>query len=338
MNVYALLKLNRHIRSTRIKLLGIWLLHCLGKRYFGLFMDPVLSCNLRCKMCYFSDENKRKQLKGVMKEADLPLLARAFFHRALKLQIGCGAEPSLFRHNKKLIQLGKFCGIPYISMTTNGNLFSEQDLWEFVEAGLNEITLSLHGVRRETYEYFMQGASFDKFLAAMDNLTKIKKQKQNFKVRLNYTVNKDNLEELQDFFSILGAYNFDILQIRPVEKIGDTAYSDFSHEEIYNAYDLVLERLKKECSQRNITLLMPQKEDLIKKKNDNMRIAEATYFYLRPDYYWQEDFDLTADTYETYSNRKHTGRQLFKQIFYSDSENSKSTKNKERQYLNYEIK
>jgi MoaA/NifB/PqqE/SkfB family radical SAM enzyme len=338
MNVYTLLKLNRHIRSTRIKLFGIWLLHCFGKRYFGLFLDPVLACNLRCRMCYFSDENKRKQLKGIMKEADLPLLARAFFHRALKLQIGCGAEPSLFRHNKELILLGKSCGIPYISMTTNGNLFSGQDLREFVAAGLNEITLSLHGVRRETYEYFMQGASFDKFLATMDNLTKIKKQKQNFKVRLNYTVNKDNLEELQNFFSVLGTYDFDILQIRPVQKIGDTAYSNFSHEEIYNAYDLVLEKLKKECSRRNITLLMPQKEDLIKEKNNNARIAEATYFYLRPDYYWQEDFDLTTDTYETYSNRKHTGWQMFKLIFHSGSENSSSTEDKEKRYLNYEIK
>ncbi|MDR0763161.1 MAG: radical SAM protein [Bacteroidales bacterium] len=347
MDVYVLLKLNRHIRSTRIKLLGIWLLHCFGKRYFGLFLDPVLACNLRCKMCYFSDENKRKQLKGVMKETDLSLLANAFFHRALKLQIGCGAEPSLFQHNKELISLGKSCGVPYISMTTNGNLFSYYDLQEFVTAGLNEITLSLHGVKRETYEYFMQGGSFDKFLATMDSLTKIKKQKQNFKVRLNYTVNKDNLEELQSFFSVFGAYSFDILQIRPVQKIGDTVYNDFSWKEIYDAYDAVLEKLKKECIRRNITLLMPQKEDLTKENNnDNTRIAKATYFYLRPNYYWQEDFDLTADTYETYSNRKHIGWQIFKQIFYSNPKKPKSTENTknaenaektEKQYLNYEI-
>jgi molybdenum cofactor biosynthesis enzyme MoaA len=282
-------------------------------------------------MCYFSDENKRKNLKGALKETDLPLLARAFFHRALKLQIGCGAEPSLFRHNRKLIELAKSLRVPYISMTTNGNLFSGNDMRELVAAGLDEITLSLHGVTRKTYEYFMQGASFDKFLSTMECLTEIKSSFPSFKVRLNYTVNQDNLMELQDLFSTLGQYKFDILQIRPIQKIGDTDYCNFSWDAIYDAYDRVLERLKIDCRRRGITLLMPEKKDFLKTENKDARIAGATYFYVRPGYSWKDDFDLTTETYETYSHRKHLGWSLLKSAF------SKPAKTDEKRHLNYEV-
>jgi MoaA/NifB/PqqE/SkfB family radical SAM enzyme len=329
--IYSFLKLNRQIRSTRVKLFGIWMLHCMKQRYFGLFLDPVLACNLRCRMCYFSDENKRKNMKGALKETDLPLLARAFFHRALKLQIGCGAEPSLFRHNRKLIELAKSHGVPYISMTTNGNLLSKDNMHELVAAGLDEITLSLHGITQKTYEYFMQGASFDKFLSTMECLTEIKSGFPSFKVRLNYTVNQDNLMELQDLFSTLGQYKFDILQIRPIQQIGDTDYCNFSWDAIYDAYDRVLERLKIDCLQQGITLLMPEKKDFLKTENKDARIADATYFYVRPGYSWQNDFDLNTETYETYSRRKHFAWSLLKEVF------SKPVKTGEKRHLNYEV-
>ncbi|MDR1369353.1 MAG: radical SAM protein, partial [Dysgonamonadaceae bacterium] len=163
-NFYAFLRLNGYIKSVRIKHLGIFLLHVLKKRYIGIFLDPVFACNLRCKMCYFSDPEKRKQMAaGKFQSEDIERIADAFFHRALKLQIGCGAEPSLFAHNKEIILLGKRKKVPYISMTTNANLLSKEDIHEFIKAGLDEITLSTHGVKKETYEYFMEGASFEKF-------------------------------------------------------------------------------------------------------------------------------------------------------------------------------
>jgi MoaA/NifB/PqqE/SkfB family radical SAM enzyme len=59
-NIYFLFKVNRLIKSFRIKSLGIYFLHLFGKRYYGIFLDPVYACNLRCRMCYFSDEEKRK--------------------------------------------------------------------------------------------------------------------------------------------------------------------------------------------------------------------------------------------------------------------------------------
>ena len=107
MNIYNILRLGTRIKSRRLKLLGLWLFHVLGKRYIGVFLDPVLACNFRCKMCYFSDEEKRKSLRGSLKYEDMEAIAGSLFHRALKLQVGCGAEPTLHKDLVKIIALGK---------------------------------------------------------------------------------------------------------------------------------------------------------------------------------------------------------------------------------------
>ncbi|GHT73702.1 hypothetical protein AGMMS50262_05260 [Bacteroidia bacterium] len=332
-NIYFFLKLNRHIKSVRLKNLGIYLLHIFGKRYLGLFIDPVCACNLRCRMCYFSDDERRKELlsKPFRKE-DLPLLANAFFHRALKLQIGCGAEPSLFAYNTELIRLAKEKKVPYISMTTNANLFNANEWRELVKTGLNEVTLSVHGVRKETYEYFMQGASYEKFCKSLQILSELKQEYPGFKVRINYTVNQDNLEELVDFFDVFGTYRLDILQIRPIQQLGNTAYDNFSWEKIYDQYDAVIGKLKAECRQRQITCMTPDRYDLIKTDNSGSAVTDSTYIYISPRNCWQADFDLQNDTFETYSAKHHIGRQLFLKIF-----QSKQTAAKSKNKLNYEI-
>ena len=332
-NIYFLLKLNRLVKSGRIKSIGIYILHALGKRYFGIFLDPVFMCNLRCKMCYFSDDTKRKAKQSrMLTDDELNKIANAFFHRALKLQIGCGAEPSLFPNNKEIIRLAKEKHVPYVSMTTNANRFSEEEWNELLESGLDEVTLSLHGVCKETYEYFMTNASYDAFTSSLKALTMMKKEYPHFKVRINYTVNKDNLQELSSFFDTFKEYDFDILQIRPIQRLGDTTYNDFSWAEIIEQYDSVIGKLKEESALRKVTFMAPSKQDLTKQDNENSSITDSTYFYISSRSCWQNDFNLDTDTYESYSKRTHLGRKLLKKAFQSKKQMSKSKNN-----LNYEI-
>jgi molybdenum cofactor biosynthesis enzyme MoaA len=283
-------------------------------------------------MCYFSDPEKRKNMKGSFKEEDLYKLADAFFHRALKLQIGCGAEPSIFPYNNTLIALGKAKRIPYISMTTNANLFSGKDWLELVEAGLDEVTISLHGLHKKSYEYFMEGASYEKFHEAMTALTSVKQKYPGFKIRINYTVNSDNLLELHDFFDVFGSYTFDILQIRPIQQIGKTNYNNFSWDRIYDCYDEIIKKIKINCKERGITCLVPSKYDIVKEENKDSGITESTYFYISPRYIWESDFDLNSDSYESYSKRTHRGKKLLKNVFHRKKSFDRDKKN-----LNYEV-
>jgi MoaA/NifB/PqqE/SkfB family radical SAM enzyme len=317
LDVYKILRIALLVENRRIKLLGIWIMHILGQRYIGIFFDPVLACNFRCRMCYFSDEEKRKSYRGIFGFEDIKLVAKALFDRALKLQIGCGAEPTLHKDLIKIIALGKQYKIPYISLTTNGNLLTKGQIAEAAGAGLDEITLSAHGLTKETYEYLMTNGRFDLFMQTLQSVKEVKTQYPAFRLRINYTVNNDNMEELNHIWEVTGD-EVDILQMRPAQKIGNSEYSDFDATRIYDRYDAVLAPVAEECRRRKIMCLLPMKENILALGNDEIRdnrIESATYCYASPQGCWKDDFDYRMETFGSYARKHHLGRRLFTDIF-----------------------
>ncbi|MGP1515196.1 MAG: radical SAM protein [Bacteroidales bacterium] len=332
MNIYNLLKINRLIKSSRIKLLGILFLHHLKKRYLGVFLDPILACNLRCQMCYFSDEQKRKALTGKLSQHEINAIAKKFFPYALKLQIGCGAEPTLYHNITDIIILAKQYGVPYISMTTNANLLKKEDLRKYIKAGLNEITISLHGVKQKTYETLMENASYQKFIEVLSFVRELKTEFKNFKLRINYTINEDNCLELQNFFNVFGNYSIDILQLRPIQKIGESKYDNFSWQVLIDNYDTTVNKLKQESKQRNITVISPNKEDLTKQTNNQSIVFDYTYIYISAKEIFANDFSIDSDTYHGYQKKHNFYSRILKRIFSKNLNSTLKTK------LNYEIK
>ncbi|MFD2822454.1 radical SAM protein [Lacinutrix iliipiscaria] len=331
MNIYKLLQLNRKIKSHRIKFFGLWLLHTFNKRYLAVNLDPVMACNLRCKMCYFTDADYVKTLKGQFKPEELNQVAKTIFSRALKLQIGCGTEPTLYKNLPAIVALGKQYKVPYISLTTNANLLHEENIEALLKAGLNEFTISLHGVTKESYEGFMKKASYEKFHKAFNAFQKLK-SKYKFKVRINYTFNKDNFYELTELFNHFNGESFDLLQIRPIQKIGNTEYNDFDLEALRADYPKIIEQIKQNCKANNITLLasdeIPQKSQI----NNSSLIFDYTFCYVSPNKFWKEGFDWKAETFNSYSKKIRWGNQLFSNIFKSEKA-LKSLSNR----LNYEV-
>lgn len=341
MDNYKILRINNYIKNHRIKFLGLWLLSIFNKRYLSIQMDPVLACNLRCKMCYFTDADYvKKHMKGIFKEENMEDIGRIIFKNALKLQIGCGAEPTLFKHNTKLIEMAKSHKVPYISMVTNGNLLQQKDISDFATAGLNEFIISMHGVTKESYENFMDKGVYEKFHEILHFITEQKKQNPSLKLRINYTFNEDNFYELKDFFKIYGKYAIDIIQLRPIDKIGETTYNNFSLKKIENDYVEVSGFVKDECNKRKITLLYPQSvyrnEETslkVKTRNDSSYLVPYTYCYVSPDFFWKEDFDWKTETFSNWKKRNNWDSKILKNVFLS----RKKLDNPNRNMLNYSV-
>jgi MoaA/NifB/PqqE/SkfB family radical SAM enzyme len=341
MNIYKLLKLNNAIKSHRIKFFGLWLLNVLNKRFLSIQLDPVLACNLKCKMCYFSDpEYIRNKPKGMFKEEELAQISNAVFKNALKLQIGCGTEPTLFKYNVKLISLAKQHQVPFISMVTNGNLLSEQDINDFTRAGLDEFILSMHGVAETTYEEFMTNGNYKKFVEVIKNISDAKKIYKHLKLRINYTFNVDNFNELKTFFDVFGNFNIDVLQLRPIDKIGNTAYNNFNLKEIEKEYKTLINYMKVEAKKRQMALICPESIErnenvslIVKTKNNSSYLKPYTYCYVSPSSFWKEDFDWKNETYRQWKRRTGWQNKIFNNIFISLDKLDVPNRN----MLNYEI-
>ncbi len=331
MDVYKLLRANRLIKNHRIKFFGLYLLHKFNLRYLAVNLDPVLACNLRCKMCYFTDPDYVKTLKGQLKDDDLEQIAKVIFKRALKLQIGCGTEPTLYKNLVKIVELGKAYNVPYISLTTNANLLDEEKIKALVNAGLNEFTISLHGVNKSSYENFMKKANYEKFINVFNIFAALKKT-HDFKVRINYTFNKDNFFELKSFFDHFDGKSFDILQIRPIQKIGNTEYNDFDLEPLRKDYPAMINEIRKNCKENNITLLASDDIPDKTKVNTSSFIFDYTFCYISPNKFWKPDFDWKNQSFNTFSRQIGWSQSLFNNIFKS-RKNLTALSNR----LNYEI-
>ncbi len=344
MNIYKYIKYAVSGRiPNRLKLIGLWTFLISKRRMVGIFFDPVMACNLRCKMCYLSDSKGRESVKGQrISDSDLNKIARAFYKRALKLQIGCATEPTLYPGLVNIVSHAKTHGVPYISLTTNGKLIAQGrvDLVSLANAGLDEITLSLHGTTKEIYEELMPGAKFEELKKLTEIIAEVKKSYPNFKLRVNYTINSKNIADLEPskFWGIWAEGGLpDIIQLRPVQNMGDTEWNDFDLTPLKEQYDSTIGAIREQCAKTGISCIAPELEQIDEVATDqdftSALLKEITYCYISPGHVYNKDF-LPEDTFYSYHRRKKTAKRIFKSVF---SLNHKSSKRDSSKHLNYHV-
>ena len=108
----------------------------------------------------------------------------------------------------------------------------------------------------------MTNGKYDLFLQLLDNLKEVKKQYPDFRIRINYTMNEDNTEELKDFWKVFGDIPLNILQLRPVQEIGNSEYQNFSLQKISELLDSVVNPLVEECKRKGIICMAPEHKNL----------------------------------------------------------------------------
>jgi len=301
---YQLVRLSKIVNSPRLALSAVLLADILGIKYQVVNFDPILACNLRCKMCDFSNPLYRQSMGGKMSEEDIQRLAKVFFPLARRVQIGCGAEPTTYQKFPLIVELAKKYHVPHVTLVTNSQLLTEDHLIQLVRLGLDELIISVHGVRKETYEYFMGNAKFDRLTALLDQLSLIKAEHQSQlpRLRINYAVNNDNLEELADFFDVFGKYCIDVLQIRPINKKDYQAYISDLHE-VGDKYTRITNQLRRQALDQNIVCLITNLENISSSSNKTTKLIESVLRYISPRVVWKPDFAWRDEDYRDYCKR-----------------------------------
>jgi len=307
------------VGSHRVKFAGLLGLYWLRQRHLWLRFDPVMSCNLRCQMCYFSDPAFTKANTGRFTAAEIERLAEVFFPWAVQMYLGCGTEPTTYKGFIDVIALGRKYKVPMLGLVTNGQLLTPDHLERLVELGLDELTLSTHGVKLETYERLMRRASFDKFLEVLDRLEAIKKRRGLLRpqLRLNYTVNAENLEELAGFFEVYGKYTLRTLQVRPIVDLGATECTDKDMAPHVERYNRILGGIENTCRAKGIRLLANYEDVTYEKKTTRAALAPEILVYISPQDLSKTGFDWRHETYPEYCRRIQWPRSLLKKVFTS---------------------
>lgn len=320
MHFYHLLKLNKAIKSPTLKLIGVWAAGVMGFRHLSVRFDPVLGCNLECRMCYFSNAERRKEFKGRMGLEEIRQMARCVFPQALQVVVGCGAEPTLHKDYVEVVRLAKQYKVPDVSLVTNGLLLQRHDIEKLIEAGLDELIFSMHGVTKPVYEYFMQKGDYDAFVERLGWLSELKRKhgSRSPALRINYTVNADNLDDLHGFFERFGHLDIATLQVRPMFE-NDGIYHGVMDDGHVERYNELVQRFNDVAKQRHMRLLANTADVRYEQKSKDERVAAAVYCYVSPrtaSHLGQSWEQLNFRTFNRLSGRnKSVWRSIFSKQF-----------------------
>jgi len=126
-----------------------------------------------------------------------------------------GGEPTLHSQLIEIIKKAKKLGYSHIQMISNGRMLAYNKFAEKLKnAGLNEVTLSLHSHLKNQFEEITQvKGSYEQAMKGLLNALKY-----NLIVSVDIVINKINfktLKETLNFFIKLGVTEFDLLHLAP---------------------------------------------------------------------------------------------------------------------------
>jgi radical SAM protein with 4Fe4S-binding SPASM domain len=139
--------------------------------YFPRYVqiETIRICNARCAFCAVDQWDKT-----------VPRMADALFDKIVEelkdyadwvrwVNIQRAGEPLLDRSIHDRIRKVKDAGIKAVTMSTNASALTERNARRLLDAGLDELMISIDSVDRETYERTRVGLNYDRVMANIRN-------------------------------------------------------------------------------------------------------------------------------------------------------------------------
>ena len=173
----------------------------------------VTACNNKCLFCldmdtprnvYLSDEDIKAELRRGREELD-----------AWKVILS-GGEASVHPRFAELIAYAKSIGYGRVQTVTNGMMFHDKAfLGRALDAGLEEITFSLHGHTAELHDYLVQTpGAYKRLVKGMIRSLRDGRPIVNVDVVINKQ-NVGHIDKIVELCASLGVREFDLLHVIP---------------------------------------------------------------------------------------------------------------------------
>ncbi len=179
-----------------------------NRNYSGSFplsfeIEASYYCNLQCPFCARGTNPE---------ERDVDHMPPELWHKILKESREKGLKSILLDHegeslmNPKIFDMikeAKEAGIIDIWLHTNANLLTPEKSESLIDAGITKINFSIDAFSEETYKILRVGGDYKRVLKNIKDFLelKIKKKADYLRVRLSFVVQKENINEREDFFN-----------------------------------------------------------------------------------------------------------------------------------------
>ena len=193
-------------------------------RPLTVVLDLTARCNLKCVMCHFSSYDRLFFApfdRALSEDGNLPVevfekIAADLFPRAWRVALACSAEPMIHPRFREILAIAGRYGVPDLWFPTNLLALTEPTARALIDAGVTTVAASIDGMTKETYEKIRVPAKWERLLASLDLLNRVKREAGSSTphLRIIFTWMKSNRAELAQLPAFAAAHGAEELDVR----------------------------------------------------------------------------------------------------------------------------
>jgi radical SAM protein with 4Fe4S-binding SPASM domain len=171
-----------------------------------LQIETVAACNARCVMCPVEEwERTALLMNDSLYERILAELARHVGQIEMVAPQLHG-EPLIDKKFESRVRKLKEIGIKKVAVSSNASLLNTSRSQAIVESGLDEITFSIDGMKKATFEAIRLRMNFDQCVSNILNFIDVRNLlKPQMRIRIRMTIMEANIGEYDDFLKYWSA-------------------------------------------------------------------------------------------------------------------------------------
>jgi radical SAM protein with 4Fe4S-binding SPASM domain len=186
-------------------------------------MDQNNRCNLKCRMCGFSDPRVAALRKYDMPRSLYDAIAEQIFPSTNILILSILTEPFMTRDFPDRLEAVRRHGVPYSEIITNGTLLDERAIACVLDAEIRCLTVSIDGGTAAVYESIRVGASFEHVI---DNIRRFQARRDargttRTDLRINHVLSEPNVDHFDAFLALVERIRPERLGVRTVSRMSE---------------------------------------------------------------------------------------------------------------------
>ncbi len=134
--------------------------------YFPKFfqIETIRACNARCTFCTYEESDKAVPLMSDTLFNKIADEIRRYSHWIESVCLQRLGEPLIDKKIAERIRRFKQAGIKTVSLSTNASLLNDDKAREILEAGIDDVSLSIDSIDKEKFEKMRVGLDFNTVL------------------------------------------------------------------------------------------------------------------------------------------------------------------------------
>ncbi len=139
-----------------------------------VMLEPINRCNASCVMCGidFTARTKAVMTKELWQKIATELAQ--YKDHVEKVLIALDGEPLLDKNLHERVRTLKEAGVQMVNVTSNASLLDQKRATELIEAGMDEIYITIDSLKKPVYESIRVGLDFDAVYANTKNFIKLR--------------------------------------------------------------------------------------------------------------------------------------------------------------------